>query len=82
MYEVVGYYTFLTQLGNMGTMVYLTGEMDEYKKNNEKKYDGVACFSEYFRGDLSSKLEVGAEVTIVYAKGFEGKAVAVDILPA
>ena len=80
-FEVVGVYVFETQKGTIGTLAYLMGEFDEYKRANAKKCDGAVCFEEYFRGDLSAKLKVGAEVTIVYGKGFGGKAVAVDVIP-
>lgn len=79
--KILGFVVSETAKGNIGTTIYFETEHDEYRKNNSRKCEGVACRSEYVNGDQSDKLKVGQYVTFVYVPGYQGKAVVQDIIP-
>ena len=79
--KILGYIVSESKSGNVGTNVYLQAEHDNYRKENAIKCEGATCAEEYLRGDFSDKLRVGQSVNIIYGKGFQGKAVATDIIP-
>lgn len=80
--KILGFIVSETKSGNVGTTLYLETEHDQYRRENARKCIGNACCSEYIRGDYSGTLEVGQEVILVYGKGYEGRAVLVNIIPA
>ena len=80
--KILGYFVSETKKGNIGTTIFFETEHDEYQRANAQKCEGVACRSEYMNGDWSDKLKPGQEVTLVYAPGYQGKAVVRDIIPS
>lgn len=84
MFEVtiLGYIVAETKKGNVGTTIFYEMEHDEYRQDTAIKCEGMACDTEYIAGDFSTKLKVGDSVSLVYGKGFQGKAVLRDIVPS
>lgn len=80
--RILGFIVSETKTGNVGTTLYVEIEHDTYRRENARKCSGNACCSEYIRGDYSANLTVGQEVILVYGKGYEGKAVLVNVIPA
>jgi hypothetical protein len=78
--KVLGFVVSESKSGSVGTNVYLQSDHDNYRKENAIKCEGYTCTEEYLRGDWSSKLQLGQSVNIIYGKGFQGKAVATDIV--
>lgn len=79
--KIIGFIVSETKSGNIGTTIYYEMPHDEYRQDTSIKCEGTACESDYISGDFSSKLRVGATVSLVYGKGFQGKAVLRDIVP-
>lgn len=78
---LLGYIVAESKKGTVGTTIYFTTEHDEYRRENALKCSGTACESDYIREDYSSVLTVGQEYSLVYGKGYEGKAVLQEIIP-
>ena len=79
--KILGYLVTESKSGSIGTNVYLQTDHDNYRRENAIKCEGFTCTEEYLRGDWSDKLKVGQAVNLIYGKGFQGKAVATDIVP-
>lgn len=78
---IIGFIVSETKKGNIGTTIFYELEHDEYRQDTAIKCIGMACESDYISGDFSSKLQVGESVSLVYCKGYQGKAVLRDIVP-
>ena len=80
--RVLGLMLVESKKGNEGTLLSLEIPFDDYRQGTTKYCSGMDCVQEYIRGDLSSQIKVGQEVTLIYGRGYEGKAVLREVIPA
>lgn len=73
-YVVVGIRKREDKNKNIWTTLFMTSEFDDYAKENSLSCLGQQTLVETTRYELPS-LQIGDEVELLYAKGFEDKAV-------
>lgn len=80
--KILGLAVVESKKGTYGTILSLEIPFDDYRQETAKYCSGMDCVQEYIRGDLSSQINVGQEVTLIYGRGYEGKAVLREVIPA
>lgn len=77
MAKLVGIKVTTRQDGNKGYVYHFVDTFSDYDKEHAECY-GNQVFSEY--STKAFKVNVGDEVDVIYAKGYQDKAVLMDIL--